>query len=114
MESYKEWFDLSNFKDGWFIGNFEPSIFKNCFFEVAYHKHSKGPGDPIHVHKIATEANYIIKGKIRLYKQSYSIELQTGQIFVFDPGQPSKIDFLEDTELMVIKWPSVPTDKHLV
>ena len=33
--------NIVDFKLGWFVGNFEPSIFKNPFFEVAHHKHKK-------------------------------------------------------------------------
>ena len=34
--------NIENFKGGWFVGDFKPSLFKNPFFEVAHHKHTKG------------------------------------------------------------------------
>ena len=33
--------NIGEYKNGWFIGDFEPSIFKNTFFEIAHHKHKK-------------------------------------------------------------------------
>ena len=50
-------FNIKDFWKGWIIGDFEPSIFKNQFFEVAHHKHKAGEYPPKHTHKIATEVS---------------------------------------------------------
>ena len=34
--------NILQFTNGWFVGDFNPSIFKNPFFEVAHHQHIKG------------------------------------------------------------------------
>ena len=56
-------FKIDDMKRGWFVGDFEPSAFKNPFFEVAHHKHPKGKGEP-HYHKVTTELTYIIEGEM--------------------------------------------------
>jgi quercetin dioxygenase-like cupin family protein len=103
-------YNIKNFNNGWFIGNFEPSIFKNCFFEVAHHKIAKGFAGPLHYHKIAEEVTYIVKGKLIADGR----KLAAGDMFVYHPKEVSNVTFLEDTDLIVIKWPSVPTDKYIV
>jgi len=43
--------DLKNMFRGWFVGNFEPSIYKTDQFEVGVLFHSKGEKWPNHFHK---------------------------------------------------------------
>ena len=52
--------NIVDFKAGWFVGDFEPSIFKNPFFEVAHHSHTKGQQTFPHYHAVTNELNYII------------------------------------------------------
>jgi len=33
-------------------------------------------------------------------------------MFVYYPKEVAEVTFLEDTDLIVIKWPSVPSDKY--
>jgi quercetin dioxygenase-like cupin family protein len=103
-------YNIKNFHNGWFIGNFDKSIFKNPFFEVAHHKLIKGYTGPLHYHKIAEEVTYIVSGRLIADGK----ELTPGDMFVYHPKEVSNVTFLEDTDLIVIKWPSVPTDKYLV
>lgn len=103
-------YNIKNFTNGWFIGDFTPSVFKNCFFEVAHHKHKKGYTGQLHFHKIATEVTYIVKGKLIADGKT----LSDGDMFVYNPKEISNVQFLEDTDLIVIKWPSVPSDKYNV
>ena len=47
-------YNINDMKSGWFVGDFEPSVFKNPFFEVAHHQHKKvDPHEP-HLHKVTT------------------------------------------------------------
>lgn len=101
-------FKIENFKNGWFIGNFEPSIFKNCFFEVAHHRHAAGYVGALHFHKIGEEVTYILRGKLVASGKT----LSTGDIFMYHPNEISEVRFLEDTDLIVVKWPSIPSDKY--
>ena len=103
-------YNIKDFKAGWFIGDFTPSVFKNCFFEVAHHQHKAGHIGPQHTHFITTEVTYIVKGSLAVSGQL----LKTGDMFVYHPHEVANVMFLEDTDLIVIKWPSVPTDKHIL
>lgn len=96
------------FKGGWFVGNFEPSVFKTKDFEVCFKKHQKEEKWPKHYHKIATEINYLIRGKMRIQNQ----ELNAGDIFVIYPEEIADPFFLEDCELIVVKTPSKINDKY--
>ena len=101
-------YNINNFKNGWFIGNFTPSVFKNPFFEVAHHHHKAGYCGQAHTHKIAQEVTYIVKGSL----VASGKHLKTGDMFVYSPHEVANVMFVEDTDLIVIKWPSVPNDKH--
>ncbi len=104
---------ISNIKDyerGWFIGDFEPSIFKNTFFEVAHHKYKKGEETIRHTHKVTTELNYVIKGKLQVSGNT----LKEGDIWIYEKNDISDVEYLEDCELMVVRWPSIPSDKYIL
>jgi len=40
--------------------------------------------------------------------------IKEGQFFVINPGEIADPIFLEDCELIVVKIPSIPGDKHVV
>jgi len=40
--------------------------------------------------------------------------LKSGDIWIYEKNEISDVQFLEDSELMVIRWPSIPTDKYIV
>lgn len=100
--------NIKDFKNGWFIGNFQPSIFRNPFFEVAHHQHKAGYTGQQHTHKVATEVTYIVKG----YLTASGTPLSAGDMFTYYPNEIANVQFHEDTDLIVIKWPSVPNDKY--
>jgi len=104
-------FNIETMTGGWFIGNFSPSIFKTKNFEVGIHEYKKGYVSPDkgHYHKIATEINYISYGKIQIDQKI----LSKGDIFMYEPYEKSYVTFLEDTQLFIIKIPSVPGDKYI-
>ena len=101
-------YNIGDMKAGWFIGDFEPSVFKNCFFEVAHHKHEKGYKADYHTHKIAQELTYILNGKMKVSGRL----LQSGDIFIYEPYEVADAEVIEDVDLVVVKWPSVPSDKY--
>lgn len=103
-------YDIKNMKAGWFVGNFEPSVFKNPFFEVAHHQHEAGYVTPPHTHKIAQELTYIVSGKLLVDGQ----ELSAGKMFLYEPNDVADVKVLEDVDVIVVKWPSIPTDKYMV
>lgn len=95
---------------GWFIGNFEPSVLKTDQFEVGLLTHPAGEKWPHHYHKVATEYNLLITGKIIIQGQ----ELVPGDIFIFQPGEIADPTFLEDCVVLCVKTPSVKNDKFIV
>lgn len=102
--------NINDFINGWFIGNFEPTLLKTENFEVAHHFYKKEFRSVPHMHKVATEYNYIISGKVRIDEKI----LWRGDMFIYEPGDVSDVVFLEDTDLLIIKTPSLPNDKYLI
>jgi len=101
-------FNLHNFTRGWFIGDFEPSIFKTNQFEVGLLFYKKGEDKSGHYHKIATEYNVLIKGKIEIN----SVVIEEGTIFIIEPGEIVKPIFYEDCSILCVKSPSIIGDKY--
>ena len=108
MKKYR----LENFKGGWFIGDFEPTIVKTKRFEVSVKHYKKGDTEKKHVHKLAEEFTVVISGKCQLNGQI----LESGDIAVLKKGEKMTEDFkaLEDTVTTVVKIPSVICDKYEV
>ena len=75
--------NLDKMIGGWFIGNFEPSLFKTNDFEVAVKRYNKGDYESHHYHKIATEYTVIINGRVKMN----GIEYGTGIIITMEPNE---------------------------
>lgn len=103
-------FDIKDMQRGWFVGNFFPSVLHTELFEVGVKSFLRDESHQNHYHKIATEINYISKGTVKINDEI----LTAGKIFIIYPGDPSDINFLEDTEIFVIKFPSVIGDKFIL
>ncbi|MFH0942919.1 MAG: hypothetical protein V1810_01970 [Candidatus Beckwithbacteria bacterium] len=103
-------FKLKNMRGGWFVGNFQPTAFKTKHFEVGYKLHKKGERWPKHYHQQTTEINYLIKGRMKLNRA----EFKSGDIFMIEPGEIAKPEFLQTCQLIVVKVPSLPKDKYEV
>ncbi len=102
-------FRLEDMVRGWFVGNFEPSIFKTNEVEVGIKTYQKGDYEERHYHKIAIEITAIIKGKVKMNGKIY----QAGDILVIEPFEDTDFEALEDTQNVVIKIPSAMNDKYL-
>ena len=101
---------LSNMKGGWFIGNFEPSLFKTNECEVAVKSYKKGDKERTHYHKIATEYTIVVNGKVRMFGNVY----KEGDLIVVEPGDATDFEALEDAMNVVVKMPGANNDKYLV
>ncbi|MCA8941018.1 MAG: hypothetical protein KDB80_00545 [Planctomycetes bacterium] len=101
-------FKLDSMKGGWFIGDFEPSVMQTKDFAVGWRQHAKGEPIEPYFHVLAPEVNVIVRGRVRVNDQ----ELAVGDIFLVHPKEVCRIEFLEDTDLVVVKWPSVPGDEY--
>jgi mannose-6-phosphate isomerase-like protein (cupin superfamily) len=100
---------LSNFTKGWFIGDFEPSLFPNQDFEIAIKYYKAGDDELAHHHKVAVEYTVIAKGKVLMN----GTEINEGEIVTIAPNEVTDFKVLEDTITVVVKLPSVKNDKYL-
>lgn len=101
--------NLKNMKGGWFIGNFDPSLFKTNDCEVAVKSYKKGDKEGKHYHKIATEYTVVVKGRVRMFGNVY----EEGDIIVVEPGEATDFEALEDAMNVVVKMPGANNDKYI-
>jgi hypothetical protein len=101
---------LNDMTRGWFIGDFEPSIIRTKAFEVGILTHKKDEDWGEHYHKIATEYNVLLKGKMSIN----GTVLNEGDIFILEPMETALPVFMEDCVVLCVKVPSVIGDKYLV
>ena len=74
---------IENMKKGWFVGNFEPSLFK-------------------------TNDVVILSGRAKMF----GTEWQAGDIVIAEPGDITDFTALEDTVNTVVKIPGINNDKY--
>ena len=95
---------------GWFIGDFPEAVVRTRDFEVCWQGNTAGTKDRPHIHKIITEVQLITSGRMRIN----GVEFGPGDIYVSEPGEEYHAEYLEDTEVVAIKFPSIPDDKYLI
>ena len=100
---------LDNMKRGWFVGDFEPTVYPTQAVEVGVKYFSAGEAEPRHYHRVATEVTAVLTGRARINKS----ELGPGDIAVLSPGEPADFEALTDLTLVVVKLPGAPDDKYL-
>lgn len=103
-------FNIQDMVGGWFVGNFDPSAYKTDACEVSYKLHKKDETWDVHYHKIATEINYLVSGKMTINGE----HLATGDVFVIYPNETAAPVFLEDCHIVCVKTPGVRNDKYVV
>jgi hypothetical protein len=94
---------------GWFIGDFDGAVHRTKDFEICYQKNPRTQ-TPSHIHKLAYEITLVISGRQIVNGQIFA----AGDICVLEPGDISQIEYLEETEVVTIKVPSIPSDKYLL
>ena len=103
MEKYK----LSDMKKGWFVGDFEPTIFKTKDCEVGVKSYDAGARERAHYHVKAEELTVIISGKVKMNNNVFS----SGDIIKVLRNEIIEFEALEDSTTVVFKSKSVPNDK---
>jgi mannose-6-phosphate isomerase-like protein (cupin superfamily) len=101
-------FNLKDFKGGWFVGDFFPSLIQTKDFEVAIKHYVVGQNEFAHYHKIADEITIIVAGSAKMNNIIYN---QDDVIFIHK-GESTDFIPLTNTITCVIKVPSVIGDKH--
>lgn len=102
--------NIKNYTNGWFIGAFSPTLKHTKDVEIAHHFYRKDFKAVPHTHKVATEYNYVVDGDLVVSGK----RLGKGDIFVYEPNEVADVIFLEDTNLIIVKLPSLPGDKYEV
>lgn len=98
---------ISKFTGGWFIGDFEPSLLQGAGFEASLKTHRKDDAWPVHYHKVATEYNIVVSGRMTIQ----NVMLHAGDVFVLHPYEIADPVFHEDTIIVCIKHPGTKNDK---
>ncbi len=100
--------NLKDMKNGWFVGNFEPTILKTNDVEVAVKSYKKGDKEKAHYHKIATEITVITKGSVKMFDKVWNKD----DIIIVEPGDITSFEAIEDSENVVVKIPGANNDKY--
>lgn len=95
---------------GWFVGDFEKAAVRTKDFEVCWQGNTAGTVDTPHLHKIITELQLITEGRMIIN----GVEFGPGDIYVSEPGEEYRAHYLQDTKVVAIKFPSIPTDKYYI
>jgi anti-sigma factor ChrR (cupin superfamily) len=106
MRRYK----LGDMRGGWFVGQFEPTVLKLPECEVAVKRYRAGDHEPTHVHRLAVELTLIVSGRVTMNGEAFG----EGDIVELAAGEPCEFRVLEDAITVVVKSPSVPSDKHVL
>lgn len=100
---------LERMVKGWFVGNFEPSLYKTTDCEVAVKTYKAGDHEDSHYHKIATEITVIIQGTVNMNGVTYT----KGDIIVEEPGDITDFTAITDAVNIVVKLPGANDDKYV-
>lgn len=103
-----EKYNLNEMFKGWFIGNFEPSLFKTNDVEIGVKKYQEGEFENFHFHKIATEFTVIISGVVEMNGVQYT----ENDIIKIIPGVSTNFKALTDVITVVVKLPGANNDKY--
>ncbi len=104
-----EKFKLDNMTKGWFIGNFEPSLFKTNDVEVGVKNYKAGDHEDFHHHKIATEFTLILNGTVEMSGELF----ESGDIIKIKPNISTDFKAITDVTTVVVKVPGASNDKYI-
>lgn len=101
--------NLLNMTKGWFVGNFEPSLYKTNGVEVAVKNYKQGDYEESHYHKIATEITVVVDGTVKMNNKIYN----KNDIIVLEPGEKTDFEAVTDAINVVVKLPGANNDKYV-
>lgn len=102
--------NINEMVKGWFVGNFEPSLYKTNDVEVAVKHYRSGDKEEKHYHKVATEITVITSGEVMMN----SVRYKEGDIVILEPFDASDFLAVTDAVTTVVKIPGANNDKFLV
>lgn len=102
---------LKDFKDGWILGNFKPSLWEQSNIEVGVITHKAFEERPSHYHPKSREINVLLEGRMLLNGQY----LLPNDVFIFEPEEVAYAPtFFTKVKILCIKTPSIPGDKVIL
>lgn len=103
-------FNVNDYTKGWLVGDFDPALIKSKDIEVGIKEYKKGDVESLHAHNIVTEYTIVLTGKVKMINQIF----EKGQIVKIHPKIGTSFEALEDSITLVIKTPSIPSDKEVL
>jgi mannose-6-phosphate isomerase-like protein (cupin superfamily) len=109
--------DLAKGK-GWFYGHFmDEGPLQNDDVEIAWQELSnmRTIPDNRHYHKNSVEINIVISGSLDITIDGVSVHVEKGEFYIIFPlAVVEKIDAGPQTEVIVVRTPSIENDKVLL
>lgn len=102
--------NLNDFTKGWLVGDFLPAIIQSKDIEVGIKRYKSGDFEPRHVHNFVDEYTIILTGKVSMN----GVEYVENDVVFIEKGLSTDFKCLEDSITLVIKTPSIPSDKEFV
>jgi hypothetical protein len=99
---------LDDMVRGWFVGDFEPTLYRTDAVEVAVKEYASGDHEARHHHKLATEITAVVSGRVRMDGR----ELGPGDIATLAPGESSDFTALTAATVVAVKLPGARDDKY--
>ncbi|MBA3672292.1 MAG: hypothetical protein H0W68_09755 [Gemmatimonadaceae bacterium] len=93
---------------GWFVGDFEPTLYRTSDVEVAVQEYEGGVRHDVHHHRIATELTVIVSGEVEMNGQRFG----PGDIVVIEPNEATDFRTLTPATTVVVKLPGASNDKY--
>jgi mannose-6-phosphate isomerase-like protein (cupin superfamily) len=93
---------------GWFVGNFDPTLYRTSAVEIAVRNYKADDYEEWHYHGIATEITVFVSGEAEMNGNRFG----AGDIIVINPGEGTDFRALTDVVSVVVKIPGVNNDKY--
>jgi hypothetical protein len=103
-------YNIEDFKGGWFIGDFEPTLLRTKDFEISVRHYKAGDEEEKHVHKVADEYTVVITGTVEMNGVQYNPK----DVVLIEKGEVVKFRVLTDAITIAVKVPSIIGDKYIV
>jgi mannose-6-phosphate isomerase-like protein (cupin superfamily) len=94
---------------GWFVGDFDPTLYRTSEVEIAVKRYQAGEHEQLHHHAIATELTVIVSGTACMGGRNVA----AGEIVTLEPGEASDFSALTDVTAVTVKIPGAKDDKYV-
>lgn len=102
--------NVDDFVKGWLVGDFNPVLFNSDSVEVGLKYYKAGDYEQTHVHDVITEYTIVVYGSVRMKGSEFGPR----SIIKIEPGESTDFLSIEDSATLVIKTPSIPSDKRVI